>query len=147
MDLNINLLLLYIFVILLLYCIMYIFIYNNKEITFMNKVDEDDIMNDIKNNIKNNFKDITYYTEEDGKDYYDELLKVYSFYLENQDNLIEVLKIMRKKNENNSLLINNISNLYFKEYLHHINKKNGVVQAQSVKYTDPYKNKYFQQYL
>ena len=54
---------------------------------------------------------------------------------------------MRKKNINNSLLINNLSTLYLKQYLEYMNKKNAVVQAQSIKYKDPYTNKYFQQYL
>jgi hypothetical protein len=146
-DININLLLLYIFLILLLYCIMYIFIYSNKKFTFMNNIDEDDIRTDIDNTIKNNFEDITYYTDEDGLDYYNQLVSVNAYLRENQENLIQILKVMRKKNINNSLLINNLSTLYFKQYLEYMNKKNAVVQAQSIKYTDPYTNKYFQQYL
>jgi hypothetical protein len=146
-DININQLLLYIFLILLLYCIMYIFIYSNKKFTFMNNIDEDDIRTDIDNTIKNNFEDITYYTDEDGIDYYNELVSVNAYLRENQENLIQILKVMRKKNINNSLLINNLSTLYLKQYLEYMNKKNAVVQAQSIKYKDPYTNKYFQQYL
>ena len=146
-DININQLLLYIFLILLLYCIMYIFIYSNKKFTFMNNIDEDYIRTDIDNTIKNNFEDITYYTDEDGIDYYNELVSVNAYLRENQENLIQILKVMRKKNINNSLLINNLSTLYLKQYLEYMNKKNAVVQAQSIKYKDPYTNKYFQQYL
>ncbi len=126
---------------------MYIFIYSNKKFTFMNNIDEDDIRTDIDNTIKNNFEDITYYTDEDGIDYYNELVSVNAYLRENQENLIQILKVMRKKNINNSLLINNLSTLYLKQYLEYMNKKNAVVQAQSIKYKDPYTNKYFQQYL
>jgi hypothetical protein len=125
---NIKIILLYIFVIVLLFCIMYLFIYNNKEIRFDNNIkiktfekfnnNKYDMylnnLNILNNNIKNNGIEIT------------ELIN-------------KVNELKNNKNKNNNIILDKLNNMFWNKYLENINRKNAVVFNEYLKYNEPEK--------
>ena len=125
---NIKIILLYIFVIVLLFCIMYLFIYNNKEIRFDNNIkiktfekfnnNKYDMylnnLNILNNNIKNNGIEIT------------ELIN-------------KVNELKKNKNKNNNIILDKLNNMFWNRYLENINRKNAVVFNEYLKYNEPEK--------
>jgi len=125
---NIKIILLYIFVIVLLFCIMYLFIYNNKEIRFDNNIkiktfekfyDDNSTMylnnlNILNNSIKNNGIEITALIN-------------------------KVNEIKNNKNKNNNIILDKLNNMFWNKYLENINKKNAVVFNEYLKYNEPKK--------
>jgi len=125
---NIKIILLYIFVIVLLFCIMYLFIYNNKEIRFDNNIkiktfekfnnNKYDMylnnLNILNNNIKNNGIEITALIN-------------------------KVNEIKNNKNKNNNIILDKLNNMFWNKYLENINKKNAVVFNEYLKYNEPEK--------
>jgi hypothetical protein len=125
---NIKIILLYIFVIVLLFCIMYLFIYNNKEIRFDNNIkiktfekfnnNKYDMylnnLNILNNNIKNNGIEIT------------ELIN-------------KVNELKNNKNKNNNIILDKLNNMFWNRYLENINRKNAVVFNEYLKYNEPEK--------
>ncbi len=138
---DINTILLYIFVILLLFCIMYIVFYSDQTISF------DDNLNSIETSIiksKNSFNDTPlqpYYSDADGKAYLQSLSDFNTYIVNNQNNLTNILITIQNAKEktstNNTVLMNSITNLYYKQYLESINKENAVVYNQSNKSMNP----------
>jgi len=125
---NIKIILLYIFVIVLLFCIMYLFIYNNKEIRFDNNIkiktfekfydDDNNVylnnLNILNNSIKNNGIEITALIN-------------------------KVNEIKNNKNKNNNIILDKLNNMFWNKYLENINKKNAVVFNEYLKYNEPEK--------
>ena len=125
---NIKIILLYIFVIVLLFCIMYLFIYNNKEIRFDNNIkiktfekfyDDNSTMylnnlNILNNSIKNNGIKITALIN-------------------------KVNEIKNNKNKNNNIILDKLNNMFWNKYLENINRKNAVVFNEYLKYNEPEK--------
>jgi len=125
---NIKIILLYIFVIVLLFCIMYLFIYNNKEIRFDNNIKiktfekfyDDDYtvylnnLNILNNNIKNNGIEITALIN-------------------------KVNELKNNKNKNNNIILDKLNNMFWNRYLENINRKNAVVFNEYLKYNEPEK--------
>ena len=125
---NIKIILLYIFVIVLLFCIMYLFIYNNKEIRFDNNIkiktfekfyDDNSAMylnnsNILNNSIKNNGIEITALIN-------------------------KVNEIKNNKNKNNNIILDKLNNMFWNKYLENINRKNAVVFNEYLKYNEPEK--------
>ena len=134
---DVNTILLYIFVILLLFCIMYIVFYSDQNISFYDNLDS------IESRIykyKNSFNDTTlhpYYSDDDGKAYLQSSSEFNTYILNNQNNLTNILATIENAKEetssNNKVLMNSITNLYYKQYLESINKENAVVYNQSNK--------------
>jgi hypothetical protein len=134
---DVNTILLYIFVILLLFCIMYIVFYSDQNISFYDNLDS------IESSIykyKNSFNDTTlhpYYSDDDGKAYLQSSSEFNTYILNNQNNLTNILATIENAKEetssNNKVLMNSITNLYYKQYLESINKENAVVYNQSNK--------------
>ena len=125
---NINILVLYIFFILLLFCIMYIFIYSNNDIKFDNI---DNINNKlIQNKIT---KDKFYNTEEDNNLLYTNILNDMLDSVEstnlNFTTTINNIKsnIAKKQIDYNEKILEKLTNIYFKRYLEHVNDINAVV--------------------
>ena len=125
---NIKIILLYIFVIVLLFCIMYLFIYNNKEIRFDNNIkiktfekfydDDNNVylnnLNILNNSIKNNGIEITALIN-------------------------KVNEIKNNKNKNNNIILDKLNNMFWNKYLENINRKNAVVFNEYLKYNEPEK--------
>ena len=137
---DINKILLYIFVILLLFCIMYIFIYSDQKISFDN---------DYNNKYQDNFGDTSvstnpvttqpsYYSESDGQKYYKSLSDFNDYIVKNQNNLINIVDTVtnaqNNTSSNNDKLVDTMTKLYTKEYLEYINKINAVVYNKSNQY-------------
>ena len=110
--------------ILLLYCFMYVYIYNDKELVF------DDINNTDK------FMDLS---PQDQNIYMNKLKKIKNN-LSNgiiSDNYISDIKNSVNKftlNKKDTDTINNISNIYMKDYIDNINKKNAIVYNEYIKF-------------
>ena len=102
-----NTLLLYIFMILLLYCLMYKYIYNTKKFSF----DDDDI--------EDKFMNLTYTDE---LSYLGDLTNITN---DINNNLFN--NNINNLNKTSIDTINNLSNIYFKDYLQYVNKKNATV--------------------
>lgn len=137
---DVNTILLYIFVILLLFCIMYIVFYSDQNIQFYDNLDS------IETNIiksKNSFNDIPqpYYSDADGKAYLQSLSDFNTYIVNNQNNLTNILITIQNAKEktstNNTVLMNSITNLYYKQYLESINNINAAVYNQSNKSMNP----------
>ena len=137
---DINTILLYIFLILLLFCIMYIFIYSDQKISFYDNIDHIDT-SIIKH--KDTFYDIPYYSEDGGKVYLQSLTDFNNYVIKNQNNLVNILiTIQNAKNStntNNKVLVNSLTKLYYKQYLEFINKINAAVFNKSNQMLNPNK--------
>jgi hypothetical protein len=92
-----------------------------------------------------------YYGEYDGLAYNNSLDDTISFLNQNSADISTVLSIYNKtvdkRKENNDKLINDLTEIYFKQYLEYVNKTNAVVYNQYTKYQDPKQNIIYQQYL
>ena len=130
---NINVILLYIFVILLLFCIMYIFIYSNQNISFSDNVD---ILDNSIYKYKNKFEDIM--TEQEGSIYLNKLTDLNNNIEKNLKYYPNILKSIQNAktvvHDNHADLSNSIVNLYYKQYLNNINKINAEVYNTSSKF-------------
>ena len=153
----INLMLMYLFVIVLLFCMMYLFIYNDKNLTFDNTI-KTNTPNTINTFEKFNDNDIIISGEQANT------------YLNSLNSLIKSIEINEKdptesigeqiesimkninsikdtKDEKNNYILNQINNIYWKRYLENINQANAYVFNEYLKYSEPEKNKFYQQYL
>ena len=135
---NINILFLYIFFILLLFCIMYIFIYSNNDIKFDN-------IDNINNKDNKDNKDNKLIQHKIIKDKFDnaEDIKNRLLYTNILNNMIDNVEDTNrnfmttintiKKNINtkqidyNNEILEKLTNIYFKRYLEHVNNINAVV--------------------
>ena len=79
-----------------------------------------------------------YYSEDDAQLYLQKLTDLNNYVISNQNSLVSILDTIKKAEGkarvNNSLLVKNITKLYYKEYLDYINKINAAVFNQSNKY-------------
>ena len=144
--------LVYIFIIVLLFCIMYVFIYNDKELKFDNTFN-----NTIKNKTKKvstfeKFNDNIVISGEAANNYINNLTSLKNE-IENIDtnqiqNIIKnINSIKDTKDEKNDYILKQINTIYWKRYLENINQTNASVFNEYLKYSEPKKNKYYQQYL
>ena len=121
--------LLYIIIILLLYVFLYTYIYSNKELSFdnynntiqksnfINLKNEDGILYNTKiNNAKTIVEDIKYND------------------LEKLNDKLNNIKIEKKLN--NKTILENLTELYFKQYIEYMNKQNAVVYNEYLKYNN-----------
>jgi len=149
---HINMMLVYIFIIVLLFCIMYVFIYNDKELKFDNTFN-----NTIKNKTKKvstfeKFNDNIVISGEAANNYINNLTSLKNE-IENIDtnqiqNIIKnINSIKDTKDEKNDYILKQINTIYWKRYLENINQTNASVFNEYLKYSEPKKNKYYQQYL
>ena len=133
--------LVYLFIIVLLFCIMYLFIYNDKELIFDNN---------IKVNIFEKFND-EYITEENGINYLNKLNSLNTIIKTNDETIKTIIDkvntITENKDKNNELILNNLNNVFWQRYLENINQTNASVFNEYLKYSEPEKNKFYQQYL
>lgn len=141
---HINMMLVYIFIILLLFCIMYLFIYNDKEVIFDNSIK-------VKTIEKFNDDDVVISGEE-ANAYYNNLNKLNTIINKiNDDQIKEIItninNIKNTKDEKNKTILNKIYNIYWNRYLENINQANASVFNEYLKYSEPDKNKFYQQYL
>jgi hypothetical protein len=122
---NLNELLLYIFIILLLYCLMYTYLYNSKPLIF-----DSDIYSNI-NTDTDKFIDITY---EDEQDYLNSLENikngvnnsiVNNNYINNMKSQLSNLNAII--NSQDYITVDNLSNIYMKDYVEYIHRKNAIV--------------------
>lgn len=137
--------LLYLFIIVLLFFIMYFYIYNDKEITFDNTIKTKPVKTFEK---FNNDKIIT---DEQANDYINNLDTLNDMLVKN-DNKIQIIidkinTITENKDKNNELILNNLNNIFWQRYLENINQTNAAVFNEYLKYSEPEKNKFYQQYL
>ena len=138
---DINTILLYIFLILLLFCIMYIFIYSDQKISFYDNIDHIDT-SIIK--YKDTFENTTpYYSNDAGILYLQSLTDFNNYVIKNQNNLVNILVTIQNAknatNTNNKVLVNSLTKLYYKQYLEFINKINAAVFNKSNQMTNPNK--------
>ena len=149
---HINMMLVYLFIIVLLFCIMYLFIYNDKELIFDNTFN-----NTIKNNtikpkkIKTfeKFNDDLVISGEEANTYINNLT-ILDTQIKNKNiqTIIEnINSIKDTKDEKNNYILKQINTIYWKRYLENINQTNASVFNEYLKYSEPKKNKYYQQYL
>ena len=141
---HINMMLVYIFIILLLFCIMYLFIYNDKEVIFDNSIK-------VKTIEKFNDDDVVI-SGEGANAYYNNLNKLNTIINKiNDDQIKEIItninNIKNTKDEKNKTILNKIYNIYWNRYLENINQANASVFNEYLKYSEPDKNKFYQQYL
>ena len=143
----INLMLMYLFVIVLLFCMMYLFIYNDKNLTFDNT---------IKTNTLNTFEKFNdndiIISGEQANTYLNSLNSLMEgINLIEADQIESIMKninsIKDTKDEKNNYILNQINNIYWKRYLENINQANAYVFNEYLKYSEPEKNKFYQQYL
>jgi len=170
-------LILILLMILLLFCLMQNYIYNSQPIRFIepkitynqyseiNKNDKNNesklieikkkiivlinLIKDSKENDKNNFEDIPV---EDIQTYYDSLKE-----LDNNVKEFETLDMVKIKKTMDDIklqrmkdkeqIVNELSNLYVLLGIDHINKGNAISYNEFLKYQNPKKNIYYQQYL
>ena len=82
-----------------------------------------------------------YYSENDGKVYLQSLTDFNKYIENNQSNLTNILITIQNAKEetstNNSVLMNSITKLYYKQYLEYINKINAAVYNESNKMMNP----------
>jgi hypothetical protein len=137
---NINTLLLYIFLILLLYCLMYTCLYNSKELIFDSDID---INNNNNENDKFENIDISY---NEAQRYLTGLNNikigvnnsiVNNPYMENIKT--EIYNLNNSINSQDDITLNNLSNVYMKNYLEYINKNNAIVYKEYEKLRNNYK--------
>ena len=159
MDINIKSLLLYIFIILLLYCVMYIFIYNDKVFKFDNDDDNYNNYNNYNNKDNNNDDDNDKYNDKfinilntEGDQYLNQLNNLSISTLNMRDNDIKTItdiinNIKQNQDSNNKKIIDSLTEIYFKRCLEYVNNKNAVVYNEFLKYDKPSENKYYQQFL
>ena len=138
--------LLYLFIIVLLFFIMYFFIYNDKEITFDNTIKTKPVKTFEK---FNNDKIIT---GEQANNYINRLNELNVGIQDINENKIQKIinninSIKDTKDEKNNYILEQINTIYWKRYLENINQTNASVFNEYLKYSEPKKNKYYQQYL
>jgi len=141
--------LLYIIIILLIYVFLYKYIYNNKELKFddydqttkqiNNQSNETNKMN-IK---KSNFIDLK---DEDGIVYNNKIDNVHRILMSMKTNDIakldkQIIDINIQKENNNSKILESLTDLYFKQYIEYINKQNAVVYNEYLRYNGLSSNK------
>jgi len=126
--------LLYIFIILLIYVVLYTYIYNNKELTFDNYINN------------NNIKKLNFINLKDKEGIiYKTNLNNFETILENikNDDLPNLYnKIKPIKNEiqqNNESILEKLTELYFKQYIEYIDKQNAAVYNEYLRYNNPKK--------
>lgn len=125
--------LLYIFIILLIYVVLYTYIYNNKELTFDNY-----------NN--NNIKKLNFINLKDNEGI------LYKSQINNANTILQNIKnndlpklatkintIQNDKQQNNESILENLTELYFKQYIEYVNKQNAVVYNEYLRYNNPKK--------
>jgi hypothetical protein len=82
-----------------------------------------------------------YYSDTDGKAYLQSLSDFNTYIVNNQNNLTNILITIQNAKEktstNNTVLMNSITNLYYKQYLESINNINAAVYNQSNKSMNP----------
>ena len=142
---HINMMLVYIFIILLLFCIMNLFIYNDKEIRFDNSIK-------LKTFEKFNDDEIKVISGEEADTYYNNLNQLKTVINNiNDDQIKEIItnvnNIKNTKDEKNKTILDKIYNIYWNRYLENINQANASVFNEYLKYSEPDKNKFYQQYL
>jgi len=131
---------------------MYVFIYNDKELKFDNTFN-----NTIKNKTKKvstfeKFNDNIVISGEAANNYINNLTSLKNE-IENIDtnqiqNIIKnINSIKDTKDEKNDYILKQINTIYWKRYLENINQTNASVFNEYLKYSEPKKNKYYQQYL
>ena len=126
--------LLYIFIILLIYVVLYTYIYNNKELTFDNYNNNNNIKKLNFINLKNN-----------------EVI-LYKSQINNANTILQNIKnndlprlatkintIQNDKQQNNESILENLTELYFKQYIEYVNKQNAVVYNEYLRYNNPKK--------
>ena len=138
--------LLYLFIIVLLFFIMYFFIYNDKEITFDNTIKTKPVKTFEK---FNNDKIIT---GEQANNYINRLNELDVGIQDINENKIQKIinninSIKDTKDEKNNYILEQINTIYWKRYLENINQTNAAVFNEYLKYSEPEKNKFYQQYL
>ena len=138
--------LLYLFIIVLLFFIMYFFIYNDKEITFDNTIKTKPVKTFEK---FNNDKIIT---GEQANNYINRLIDLNVGIQDINENKIQKIinninSIKDTKDEKNNYILEQINTIYWKRYLENINQTNAAVFNEYLKYSEPEKNKFYQQYL
>lgn len=138
--------LLYLFIIVLLFFIMYFFIYNDKEITFDNTIKTKPVKTFEK---FNNDKIIT---GEQANNYINRLKDLNVGIQDINENKIQKIinninSIKDTKDEKNNYILEQINTIYWKRYLENINQTNAAVFNEYLKYSEPEKNKFYQQYL
>jgi len=143
---HINMMLLYLFIIVLLFFIMYFFIYNDKEITFDNTIKTKPVKTFEK---FNNDKIIT---GEQANNYINRLNELNVGIQDINENKIQKIinninSIKDTKDEKNNYILEQINTIYWKRYLENINQTNAAVFNEYLKYSEPEKNKFYQQYL
>jgi hypothetical protein len=122
---------------------MYTFIYNDKVVTFDNT-----------NNIKktNNTDKFMNILESEGDQYLYELNNLQ----QSSQNMLDtdissisniITNIKGNQTENNNKIIDNLTEIFFKRCLEYVNNKNAIVYNEFLKYDNPSKNKYYQQYV
>ena len=153
----INMMLMYLFVIVLLFCMMYLFIYNDKNLTFDNtiktntlntfeKFNDNDIIisgeqaNTYLNSLNSLMESIEPINPID-RETKDSIVKKIESIMEN------INSIKNTKDKKNNDILNQINNIYWKRYLENINQANAYVFNEYLKYSEPEKNKFYQQYL
>ena len=138
--------LLYLFTILLLFCIMYLFIYNDKELKFDNTIK----IKPVKTFEKFNNDEII--TGQQANEYITSINQLNDTITKINNNQIKsiidnVTKIKDTKDEKNDYILKKINEIYWKRYLENINQTNASVFNEYLKYSEPKKNKFYQQYL
>jgi hypothetical protein len=121
--------LLYIIIILLLYVFLYTYVYSNKEFTF------DDYNNTIQ---KSNFINLK---NEDGILYNTKINNAKTVIEDIKNNDLQKLNervnnIVKDKKTNNKNILENLTELYFKQYIEYMNKQNAVVYNEYLKYNN-----------
>tara|TARA_B110000305_G_C19192942_1_gene517469 strand:+ start:328 stop:705 length:378 start_codon:yes stop_codon:yes gene_type:complete len=125
---------------------MYFFIYNDKEITFDNTIKTKPVKTFEK---FNNDKIIT---GEQANNYINRLIDLNVGIQDINENKIQKIinninSIKDTKDEKNNYILEQINTIYWKRYLENINQTNAAVFNEYLKYSEPEKNKFYQQYL
>lgn len=144
---NINRLLLYIFLILLLYCLMYTYLYNSNELIFDSDIESNsDSDSNINRYNKYNKYDKFINVGTAGKVKYINGLNNINIGLTNSivnnpymdDVRTELSSINDSINTQDNITLNNLSNIYMKDYLEYINRKNALVNKEYEKFRANY---------
>jgi len=126
---------------------MYFFIYNDKELKFDNTIE-----NKIKT-VKTfeKFNDDLVISGEEANSYINKLTSLDTVIKKNNENIQTIIEninsIKDTKDEKNNYILKQINTIYWKRYLENINQTNAAVFNEYLKYSEPEKNKFYQQYL
>lgn len=144
MNANTTTLLLSIFIILLIYCVMYYFIYDKKVFVDDEILDKKAMILDLmkeKNNFKKEKFDMSY---EDLETYKNNLIRINDFFSKlNSDYDTYKTSVQDTKHK----VEEDLQNLYKLQYINHINKGNAASYNEFMKFVKPEQNPYYNQYL